>query len=176
MPTRSASNRYLRFRRLGAREVALALAGLAFLLVGLWLPQRISVSTSPSLNHRIFFLSRVSEGEKVVFGEYLVFRHHDVVQREKGLNKDNDRFIKMVGCRPGDNLHTAAEGFYCDGIFLGKTLSKDGKGNTLPQFLYSGVVPPNKFFMIGHHIRSYDSRYFGFIDARDILYKAVPLW
>ena len=176
MPTRSASNRHVRFRPLSKKEAALVLAGLAFLLVGLWLPQRISVSTSPSLQHRVFFLSPVPVTERIKAGDYLVFRHQDVSQREKGLNKENDRFIKMVGCSPGDKLTTFAGSFSCEGVFLGTALTKDGKGNILPQFSFNGAVPPNKYFMIGQHPRSYDSRYFGFIDARDILYKAVPLW
>lgn len=176
MPTRSASNRYLRLGFLNSKESALVLSGLAFLLIGLWLPQRISVSTSPSLNHRIFFLSSVSATDRITTGDYLVFRHQDLLQREKGLNKENDRFIKMVGCRPGEKLATFAGSFSCEGIFLGMALTKDGKGNVLPQFSFYGTLPPDKFFMIGQHPRSYDSRYFGFIDAHDILYKALPLW
>jgi len=176
MPTRSASNRQISLRPLSKKEAALLLAGLAFLLVGLWLPQRISVSTSPSLQHRVFFLSPVPATGRIKAGECLVFRHQGVSQRETGLNTENDRFIKMVGCSPGDKLTTFAESFSCQGVFLGTALTKDGQGNILPRFSFNGAVPPNKYFMIGQHSRSYDSRYFGFIDARDILYKAVPLW
>lgn len=176
MQTRSVSNRHVRFRPLSKKEAALALAGLAFLLVGLWLPQRISVSTSPSLQHRVFFLSPVPATDRIKTGDYLVFRHQGVSQRETGLNKENDRFIKMVGCNPGDTLTTFAGSFSCQGVILGTALTKDGKGNILPRFSFNGAVPPNKYFMIGEHSRSYDSRYFGFIDTSDILYKAVPLW
>ncbi|KAB2890798.1 MAG: hypothetical protein F9K32_07080 [Desulfobulbaceae bacterium] len=171
MPTRLASNRYL-----SKRDAAMVLAGLAFLLVGWWLPQRISVSTSPSLNHRVFFLSPMSDTNRITTGDYLVFRHKDLLQREKGLNKENDRFIKMVGCIPGKRLATFAGSFSCEGVFLGMALTKDGKGKALPQFSFNGTLPPGKYFMIGQHLRSYDSRYFGFIDGHDILYKALPLW
>ena len=176
MATRLASNKYLRFKLLNRKEATLVLIGLTFLLLGLWLPQRMSVSISPSLNHRIFFLSPLSDTNRIKTGDYLVFRRKDLLHREKGLNKENDQFIKMVGCRPGEQLTTFAGSFSCQGVFLGMALTKDGKGNTLPQFSFCGAVPPDKFFMIGQHPRSYDSRYFGFIDAHDLLHKALPLW
>jgi type IV secretory pathway protease TraF len=162
------------FRKLSPREKTLALVFLAALLAGAWLPGRIIVATSASLDHRVFFLVPVST---IRTGDYLVFRHMDTTFVPRGLNPDNDRLIKRVSCGPGEILTSDAERqFFCNGIFLGKALDRDSKGQTLPRFHYAGTVPAGSFFMMGSNPRSYDSKYFGFIHADDILYKALPLW
>jgi type IV secretory pathway protease TraF len=59
---------------------------------------------------------------------------------------------------------------------LGQALAADSQGRPLPQFSFNGPVPVGKLFMVGTHPRSYDSKYYGFIDAHAILYQALPLW
>jgi type IV secretory pathway protease TraF len=160
---------------LNSREKTLALAVLAALLVGAWLPARIIVSTSSSLDHRIFFLTKAKN--EIKLGDYLVFRHKDTSFVKKGLDEENDRMIKKVGCRPGDILSIDAEmQYFCGHRLLGRALQTDSKGRLLPQFQFSGPVPENSYFMVGTNPRSFDSKYFGFIHADDILYKALPLW
>ena len=170
---KSTSNRPL--WRLNRREQTVAVVCLAFLLMGAWLPGRIAVATSASLDHRVFFLVPVPS--KVALGDYLVFRHSDLSQVQHGLRQDNEQMIKKVGCLPGGLLTADAErNFTCNSTVLGKALDADSKGRQLPQFMFNGPVPAGKLFMAGTHPRSYDSRYFGFIDANEILYKALPLW
>lgn len=161
--------------RLNNREKTLAIVVLAALLVGTWLPERIIVSTSPSLKHRIFFLTRVNS--KIKLGDYLVFRHKDSDFVQKGLDPANDRMIKKVGCRPGDILSTDVErNYFCGQKLLGVALQTDRKGRSLPLFQFSGPVPEDSYFMVGTNPRSFDSKYFGFVHADDILYKALPIW
>lgn len=161
--------------KLSSREKTLALAVLAALLLGAWLPERIIVSTSPSLGHRIFFLTKAKN--KIKLGDYLVFKHKDTSFVKKGLEPENDRMVKKVGCLPGDILTTDAEGkYFCNQRLLGTALQTDSKGRTLPHFLFSGPVPESSYFMVGTNPRSFDSKYFGLIHADDILYKALPLW
>lgn len=178
METKSASNKKNRkmFRKLSSREKTIALVILAALLVGAWLPARIIVSTSHSLQHRVFFLVPVHIN-KIKPGDYLVFRHDDATFVNRGLNPENDRLIKKVGCSPGQILTADTDRlFSCNKKELGKALDKDSQGRALPQFEFSGLVPESNFFMIGSDPRSFDSRYFGFVHADDILYKALPLW
>jgi len=164
------------FRKLSNREKTIALVILAALLVGAWLPARIIVSTSHSLQHRVFFLVPVHIN-KIKPGDYLVFSHEDTTFVNRGLNPENDRLIKRVGCSPGQVLTRNADSlFFCNKKVLGKALDQDSRGRTLPQFEFSGPVPEDNFFMIGSDPRSFDSRYFGFVHADDILYKALPLW
>jgi len=162
------------FRRLSGREKTLALVVLAALLVGVWMPGRIIVATSASLDHRVFFLVPAST---VKTGDFLVFRHPDATFVAQGLNRSNNRLIKRVGCSPGENLVTDEERqFFCDGMLLGKALDQDSTGLMLPRFQYSGTVPAGSFFMVGSNPRSFDSKYFGYIHVNEILYKALPLW
>lgn len=164
------------FRKLSSWEKTIALVILAALLVGALLPSRIIISTSQSLQHRVFFLVPVHTN-KMETGDYLVFRHQDTSFINKGLKKDNDRLIKIVGCLPGQILKRDSDKlFSCNNKELGRALIKDSQGRSLPQFDFNGPVPINNFFMIGSNPRSFDSRYFGFVHADDILYKALPLW
>lgn len=162
--------------RLNPYEKSLALAFLAALLLGLWLPQRIAVATSPSLDHRVFFLVHPGAGS-IETGDYLVAKQHDTSFIKQGLNKETNNLIKQVGCSPGQSLTKDMEGkFFCGDKLLGEPLIRDSHGNLLPQFNYNGTVPDDSYFLVGSHPRSFDSKYFGFIHSGDILHKAVPLW
>ncbi len=161
--------------RLSRREQTVVIVFLAFILAGAWLPGRITVATSGSLDHRVFFL--LPAPAKVELDDYLVFRHQGLSQVQPGLRADHNQMIKKVGCLPGDHLAMdAANRFFCNGRLLGLALEADSKGRPLPRFAFNGQVPAGKLFMIGTHPRSYDSKYFGFIDVHEILHKALPIW
>ena len=156
-------------------ERTVALVILASCLLGAWLPGQITVATSASLDHRVFLLRPVPK--RIENGDYLVFRHRDLAQVRQGLNANRERMIKRVGCRPGEWLQVDAEQrFACDGRLLGQALATDSQGRPLPRFTHNGPVPEGQLFLVGTHPRSYDSRYFGFVDAREILHQALPLW
>ena len=101
-------------------------------------------------------------------------------------NNKPQKAIKRVGCAAGEVLFGKNGEFSCylpgndekpscDGTFLGKAKEFSLKGEKLPIFSYSGVVPEGKMFLIGSHKDSYDSRYFGFVNVKDILYVAHPV-
>ncbi len=164
-----------RFRRLNNREKAVAVAVLAALLVGSWLPERISISTSPSLQHRVFFLSKTKSN--ITTGDYLIFRHEDTSFTQKGLKPANQEMIKQVGCSPGESLtQNDDKKYFCNQRYLGTALVADSTGRLLPTFQFIGPIPKNNYFMVGSNPRSFDSKYFGFIHAEEILYTALPLW
>ena len=138
------------------------------LILGFWMPGHISVTLTPSLGHRVFYLSQ-AEDMDFNRGDYLLFR--------KDLDHaQTDFLLKEVGCAPGDRLTEVGRQFFCNQILLGEALEKDSKGNTLPLFVYDGVIPEGKFFMKGIHERSYDSKSFGFIDEGNVIKKAWPIF
>ena len=160
---------------LSRHEQTVVIVFLAFILAGSWLPGRITVATSGSLDHRVFFL--LPAPAKVELGDYLVFRHQGLSQVQQGLRADYDQMIKKVGCLPGDQLTIdEANHFFCNGRSLGQALEADSKGRPLPLFSFNGTVPADKLFMVGTHPRSYDSKYYGFIDVLEISHQALPLW
>jgi len=154
-------------RKLAARQWrALALLAIA-LAIGLWLPGRISVARTPSLGYRVFFLG--DAGDRFEQGDYLLFR--------KQLDPaEGDLLLKMVGCGQGDRLMVSGDEYFCNKRFLGRALAQDSQGRKLPQFIFNGVIPADSLFMIGRHERSYDSRYFGFIQTASVLKRAYPVW
>ncbi|MFH2123204.1 MAG: S26 family signal peptidase [Pseudomonadota bacterium] len=160
-------------------EKTVAMVVLAAVLLGSFLPGRLIVAISDSLDHRLFFMTGFNR-DKIKNGDYLVFQGNkeEVEKHAKPmLNKDLDMLIKKVGCAPGEMLTRDTQGqFFCQGVFIGKALSLDSLKRPLPQFHFSGIVPEKNFFMIGTNPRSYDSKYFGFVDADKILHKALPLW
>ena len=90
---KSSSNRP--WWRVNWREQAVAIVFLAFILTGSWLPGRMTVATSGSLDHRVFFL--LPAPAKIELGDYLVFRHQGLSQMQQGLRGDHDQMIKKIG-------------------------------------------------------------------------------
>ena len=161
--------------RLNRYEWTVTLVVLASCLLGAWLPGQITVATSGSLDHRVFLLRPVPA--RIETDDYLVFRHRDLAQVRQGLGANPERMIKRVGCRPGEWLQVDADQrFACDGRPLGQALATDSRGRPLPRFTHNGPVPAGQLFLVGTRSRSYDSRYFGFVHAREILHQALPLW
>ena len=160
-------------------EKTVAIVFLVAMLLGSFIPGRLIVALSDSLDHRLFFMTGFNP-DKIKNGDYLVFQgsKEEVEKHAKPmLNNRLDKLIKKVGCAPGETLTRDAQGqFFCEGVFVGKALEADSLKRPLPQFQYSGIVPEKNFFMIGTNPRSYDSKYFGFVDAGKILHKALPLW
>lgn len=160
-------------------EKTVVMVFLTAILLGSILPGRLIVALSDSLDHRLFFMTGFNR-ETIKNGDYLVFQGEkkEVEKHAKPLlNKKLDKLIKKVGCAPGEELIRDGQGqFFCQGVFVGKALAADSLKHLLPQFQYSGIVPEKNFFMIGTNPRSYDSKYFGFVDADKILHKALPLW
>lgn len=167
------------FSGLSGLDKTVAVVFLAALLLGSFLPGRLIVAVSDSLDHRIFFMTGFNRNA-IKSGDYLVFqgdRREISVHTKPLVDKNLDRLIKKVGCAPGEMLTRDDQGeFFCNGCFVGKALEADSLKRPLPQFHFSGIVPENCFFMIGTNPRSYDSRYFGFIDVDKVLHKALPIW
>jgi type IV secretory pathway protease TraF len=165
--------------RLTQWEKTVAMVFLSALLLGSFIPGRIIVAISDSLDHRLFFLTPINR-DKIKNGDYVVFQGNKEEMENHAkhtLNKDLSRLIKKVGCAPGEKLtHDGQRQFFCQGIYIGKALEADSLKRPLPQFQFSGIVPEKNFFMIGTNPRSYDSKYFGFVGADKILHKALPLW
>ncbi|MEW6489589.1 MAG: S26 family signal peptidase [Thermodesulfobacteriota bacterium] len=160
--------------RKSKRRLAQALAlGVLGLPVVLWLPPRLCVTTTDSLRSRVFFLRDRGIAGEIGRGDYVRFeRVHPWAGTSEPVS-----LLKEVGCGPGDELRVYATGdVYCNGDYLGWALAEDSEGNPLPLFRFDGVIPEGKLFVVGHHPRSWDSRYFGFVDVEEVLNRAYPLF
>ena len=149
------------------------LAITVLLVAGTLLPYKISVTLTPSLKHRIYWLIR--NPDRVVRGDYVLFRHKELSDRME-MKKSED-VMKILGCNEGDLLTVDAEKkFYCDGEYLVRAKDISLKGEPLQHFVFNGQIPKGVMFVMGQHKDSYDSRYFGFVDKSRIMAKAYPIF
>lgn len=143
------------------------------LVAGTLLPYKFSVTLTPSLKHRIYWLTR--NPDKVVRGDYVLF-HHKELAAKVGMKK-SEEMLKVIGCNEGDQLTVDAEKkFYCNGEYLVRAKDISLKGEPLQHFVFNGQIPKGVMFVMGQHKDSYDSRYFGFVDKNRILAKAYPIF
>lgn len=141
--------------------------------VVLWLPPHLCVTTTDSLRSRVFFLRDRGAAGEIGRGAFVRFERVHPWSGSSGPVS----LLKEVGCGPGGRLRLDAVGdVYCDEDYLGRTLAEDSEGNRLPLFRFDGVVPEGKLFVVGHHPRSWDSRYFGFVGVEEVLNRAYPLF
>jgi conjugal transfer pilin signal peptidase TrbI len=128
---------------------------------------RVTVPLMQSVKYHAF-LSKDGTPEK---GDYV-----NVQVQNRIIDLDKAVVItKRVACVAGEKLEYRADEHFCDGQSLGRVLVRTGKGLPLQGFQWDGVVPPNKVFLSGDHPRSFDSRYFGFVDIAS-LQRLTPLF
>ena len=155
------------------RNWRLWLALTALLSAGTMLPYKFSVTLTPSLKHRVYWLVR--NPERVVRGDYVLFRHRELTSLV-GMKKSED-VLKIVGCNEGELLTVDCQKrFYCNGDYLVRAKDVSLKGEPLRHFAFNGPVPAGFMFVMGQHRDSYDSRYFGFVEKSRIKAKAYPLF
>ncbi len=155
--------------------LSLLLAGFA----GSFLPGRISVTLTPSVKHRVWWLSQ--DTSKVQRGQYVLF--HLPSSNLKGMsvpetvvNGQDIRAIKRVGCDEGETLSQKKRDFFCGDEFLGHAKETSQKGEPLAPFLFTGKIPAGEVFLVGDHPDSFDSRYFGLIEKSNYLAWARPIF
>ena len=138
----------------------------ALVFAGAIIPSRFSVTLTPSLSHRVFFLDR-SPGE---------IRKGDTILFSFRVGGRTERVIKKVACSGGDLLEIRGRTFFCNGDFLGEAKEHSLKGERLEPFVYNGIIEKGDLFVLGEGRDSYDSRYFGFIRVEDVRAIAYPLF
>jgi signal peptidase I len=93
---------------------------------------------------------------------------------ENNYIPDGEKIIKQIVCVEGQELVSSGGKFYCDGELVAVALNKDSSGNAINHFSFNGTIPKNSFFVIGDNPKSYDSRYFGFIERDNVM--GVAIW
>jgi conjugal transfer pilin signal peptidase TrbI len=151
-------------QKLSGLNVFIAIFALVF--AGALSASRFSVTLTPSLIHRVFFLSKSPDA--IEKGDYILF--------DIPVPGIRERAIKEAACSGGDYLETRVRQFFCNGEFLGEAKEYSLAGERLIQFAYSGEIPEGRIFVFGQNRDSYDSRYFGFIKEEDVQARAYPLY
>jgi conjugal transfer pilin signal peptidase TrbI len=152
-------------------------------IAGAAIPNYFAVTTTPSLNKRIFFIIKSKQIEKLKTGDYVMFSllkskpESDLPPKLVRMIKDDgeDSEIKKIGCAAGEELKNIGNEFYCKNKLIAKAKEYSLGGERLKKFEFSGKIPKGNMFLVGDHVDSYDSRYFGFIKAKDIIATLYPL-
>ena len=116
----------------------------------------INVTTSESLDHRVFWRTSERPGP----GDYASFLlTHELAGPEPVL------ISKKLACWGGQETSQQGREFFCDGEPLGRAKTKTLTGKALPLFAFSGPIPAGKAWAYGSHPDSFDSRYWGLVDV-----------
>ena len=161
-------------------EIKRAMVALSVLvtitLLSHWAAGRIFYAVSPSLNHRLFWLTPVKTGQIIEVETYVVFPTPKEYSQMAGVHfAASTKAMKQVKCKGGQMLTVQGGKFFCDSIFIGEAKERSLSGKPLRLFLFNGVVPGGKLFVMGAHKDSYDSRYMGFIDRSTVETTGTPL-
>jgi len=160
-------------RHLSKKQLICVLLGFAALVyAGTIIPRRISLSPTPSVGHYVFLYKKDFKPTEIHKGTLVILPLYTKLVE----NCWPCTVIKYVQCGPGDRLevknHTQ---FFCNGVFLGVAKTHSKKGVPVKVFQYNGIIPPGKFFAMGTHKDSYDSRYVGLEDIDNVQAIAKPI-
>jgi conjugative transfer signal peptidase TraF len=150
-----------------------ALAASSVLRTSSWLVYNVSDSAPrgwyvvlPATHYRPddFVLARLPE-------------HVRVIANERGYLPASVPLLKRVGAVAGQQICVRRGIVYIDGAPLATTLEHDGMHRSLPAWSRCRVLLDNELFLLNPaRADSFDSRYFGPLDASFIRGRAVPLF
>lgn len=99
---------------------------------------------------------------------------------DEWIDARNDAYgrfaVKIVGAVPGDELVIKQDVAYVNGREIGKMDLVAKLGKKPGGFDREERVPDGQYLMIGTEPRSYDGRYWGFIERKDVIGRARPIW
>ncbi|AII15528.1 conjugal transfer peptidase TraF (plasmid) [Campylobacter iguaniorum] len=129
----------------------------------------LGIIVTKSLDKDYFIFQRDWQG-KIAKGEIIYFS----LPIETPYYKKASKFGKIIMCEGGDKLSTQGLDYYCNNKFIGTAKTTDKNGKPVSPFIYNGEIPQGSFFVMGTHERSYDSRYWGFVNEDQI--QGIAIW
>ncbi len=132
----------------------------------MYLFQHMTLQPTPSMQHSLYLISNSKpvKGDRVNFD----FNHPLVMENKKV------KFLKKLSCVEGDTLAIGNDMFFCNDILIGVGAPIKIKGNTVDTFKYEGVIPKGKAFVLGESGNSFDSRYWGFVEYKQLT-RLIPI-
>jgi len=130
------------------------------------LPVRVEFSFDNSLPYSLWITKKPFRDER-----YVKF-----IPPKNEYTEHISYMIKEISCDEGMLLEKIGDIFYCNKKPIAKISPIDSNGKKLKSFSYNGLIPKDNYFVTGTHPKSYDSRYFGFVDKSNITRGVSPLW
>jgi len=131
---------------------------------------------SNSVNFSFGILDKTAN--KYEKGDYVAFEYHSGGLRLSIEKIEGKILVKRIACMPGELLRVdvVKRTVYCSGKMIAKAKERFLNGSEAPIFVYKGKVPEGKYFVLGDHKDSYDSRYWGFVDFGELKGKVIPVF
>ena len=146
---------------------------LAAAVLGTVILRHVGITLTPSLDHRIFWVSK--NPQRVGRGDYVYFVDQELARKVGKPELPN--IFKRIRCDEGDFLTVdAAKRFFCNGEYLGTAKDYSRKEEKMQYFEFNGKIPQGSMFVMGEHRDSYDSRYFGFVDKSRVRARLYPIF
>lgn len=151
--------------------------GIVFIVFFMWLESTWKLNITPTevkcLPYTAFVVSQ-SKPEVLEKGKIYVYGSRGLMP----LLPDGSNMGKILAGLPGDEVQVDAEGIHINGELWGP-LNKgvmERSGKSLTSIATTYIIPEGKALMLGTLERSYDGRYWGLIDQKDIRGRAYPIW
>ncbi len=170
---------------------AFAVALLIALVVRTLVLQAFKIPSSSMENTLLvgdhIFVNKFLYGYHIPFTKGRVFqfftpKRGDIIVFVFPEDKSKD-FIKRVVGIPGDVVEIRQKRLYVNGQPMGENYVRFADGSTIDGFVRSRdnlppvKVPPDKLFVMGdNRDRSYDSRFWGFVDMDAVIGKAMVIY
>jgi len=142
-------------------------------VVGLIIPSKLAITKTPSLKHRVYYISKISAKDTIKRNNYVLFKMKENRYVE---NEGNLDVMKIAVCVTGDTLTESNRDYYCNGVYLGHAKEQSLKGQKVDNFKFNGLIPPDNIFVMGQHKDSFDSRYYGFVERKDVKAITYPIF
>ncbi len=140
----------------------------AWLVLGMFLPVFLSsiggyglrYNGSESLPHSLYVSSLVKPSD-FVLGQFVAFK----------MPQGTAMFAKKIAGVPGDLIEVKEKVVYVNGQEQATVLEKYAS-------IEGGIIPDGHYFMLGEHVKSFDSRYFefGLVPQELIREKLCPIF
>ena len=159
--------------------MAFAVAALAA-PVAVSLPVRIVFNPSASVARGWYRVDAVSDGASLRAGSIVLARlPADVAAfaAQRGYLPEGVPIVKRIGAVAPQTVCVVDRLVWIDGVPVAAVLAHDGARRSLhPWAQCRALIEGELFFLSDTHPASFDSRYFGPVDAAAVLGIARPLW
>lgn len=139
------------------------------------LPKKIIWNASASVSVGLYFV----QDRDPVRGDLVLVRFPDwvaLIASQRDYLFPNLPAIKKVAALTGDTVCRLEESITINGVSVTTAHRRDGWGRKMPLWSGCRMLIEGEVFLLNDHAESFDGRYFGVTEVKDIIGVARPIW